>query len=325
MQWNIVDGRLVGFIKDDENDNIVPDGVCLRDGKIVSIRFPDGKYAIGKSLCEGIATLETVVIPTGVTQIEEYAFRECSNLVNITIPNSVANIGDKAFRDCKSLESIENMMFEGCQNLSKVVLPNSIISIASSAFYGRDKLESLELPDRTQDIVEMQYTFGHMDSLKEIILPQKIRALRTFTEKYSFKYEPDFVTVIPHGMFQGSKKLKTISVPGSVEKIDVCCFADCESLENVILHEGTQLIRDYAFAECPKLREVVLPNSLETIERYAFKGCSALNLLYIGPNVSLIEEGVFEGCTSLTVFVQAGSYAEKYAVEHEIAMEIKRI
>lgn len=46
MQWNIVDGRLVGFIKDDENDNIVPDGVCLRDGKIVSIRFPDGKYAI---------------------------------------------------------------------------------------------------------------------------------------------------------------------------------------------------------------------------------------------------------------------------------------
>ena len=33
MQWNIVDGRLVGFIKDDENDNIVPDGVCLRRRK----------------------------------------------------------------------------------------------------------------------------------------------------------------------------------------------------------------------------------------------------------------------------------------------------
>jgi hypothetical protein len=103
------------------------------------------------------------------------------------------------------------------------------------------------------------------------------------------------------------------------------CFADCENLETVILHERTKMIQDHAFAECPKLREVVLPNSLETIERYAFKGCSALNSLYIGPNVSLIEAGVFEDCTNLTVIVQAGSYAEKYAVEHEIAMEIKRI
>jgi len=96
MRWNIVDGCLVGFIKDDENDNIVPDGVCLRDGKIVSIRFPDGKYAIGKSLCEGIATLETVVIPTGVTEIENSAYllansikktqKRANALKNIMIP-----------------------------------------------------------------------------------------------------------------------------------------------------------------------------------------------------------------------------------------------
>ena len=51
--------------------------------------------------------------------------------------------------------------------------------------------------------------------------------------------------------------------------------------------------------------------------------CSDLDSLYIGPNVSLIEEGVFEGCTNLTMIVQAGSYAEKYATEHEIAMEIR--
>ena len=89
--------------------------------------------------------------------------------------------------------------------------------------------------------------------------------------------------------------------------------------------EVCRKIRDYAFSECPKLREVILPNSLEIIERYAFKGCSELISLYIGPNVSLIEEGVFEDCTSLTVIVHAGSYAEKYAAEHEIAIEIKQI
>lgn len=53
--------------------------------------------------------------------------------------------------------------------------------------------------------------------------------------------------------------------------------------------------------------------------------CFDLDSLYIGPNVSLIEGDVFEGCTNLTVIVQAGSYAEKYAAEHEIAIEIKQI
>jgi hypothetical protein len=50
-----------------------------------------------------------------------------------------------------------------------------------------------------------------------------------------------------------------------------------------------------------------------------------LESLYLSPNISLIEEGAFKGCEKLRLTVKTGSYAEKYAVEHEIAMEIKRI
>lgn len=45
MQWNIVDGCLVSIVDRNEIYN-VPEGIEIRDGKIVSIRFPDGIHTI---------------------------------------------------------------------------------------------------------------------------------------------------------------------------------------------------------------------------------------------------------------------------------------
>ena len=48
MDWNIVNGCLVGLKKDNENDNIAPAGISVRNGNIVAICFPDDIYAIGE-------------------------------------------------------------------------------------------------------------------------------------------------------------------------------------------------------------------------------------------------------------------------------------
>lgn len=270
MQWNIVDGRLVGFI------------------------------------------------PSRVTDISACAFYNCESLNKVDFSYGLRTISSSAF--------------SGCNCLSSLILPDSVEVIKSGkdSFLRMDTLDAITISNRVSELPtffdtrEVKYPLfnGYIDHGWKSKSPPPVSY---YDERETYQDTLSETIHIPYGMFQHMKSLESVTVPGSVGMIDVCCFADCESLETVILHEGTKLIRDYAFANCPKLREVVLPNSLETIERYAFKGCSALNLLYIGPNVSLIEEGVFEGCTSLTVFVQAGSYAEKYAVEHEIAMEIKRI
>ena len=48
-----------------------------------------------------------VMIPNGVKEIGDSAFRACSNLVSLTIPIGVTKIGVGAFRGCSNLRSIE--------------------------------------------------------------------------------------------------------------------------------------------------------------------------------------------------------------------------
>ena len=64
-----------------------------RDGKTLM------QYAIGK-------TESTFVIPDSVTNIGEYAFRDCKSLTSVTIGNSVTSIGESAFNGCNKLKEV---------------------------------------------------------------------------------------------------------------------------------------------------------------------------------------------------------------------------
>lgn len=45
-------------------------------------------------------------IPSSVTTIGDWAFRECPQLTNVVVPNGLASIGSKAFFDCTSLKNV---------------------------------------------------------------------------------------------------------------------------------------------------------------------------------------------------------------------------
>lgn len=47
-----------------------------------------------------------VVIPDGVTEIDDEAFIECESLESVVIPKSVVEIREYAFAHCKSLKSV---------------------------------------------------------------------------------------------------------------------------------------------------------------------------------------------------------------------------
>ena len=105
------------------------------------------KYA--GHLYTGDSELTSVIIPSTITKLNDYAFTGWGSLTSVTIPNSVIYIGRDTFAYCGSLTnitipnsitSIGDYAFLGCTSLTTVVIPNSVTSIGNYAFYSCDSL-----------------------------------------------------------------------------------------------------------------------------------------------------------------------------------------
>lgn len=78
----------------------------LEQSSIQSYVVPHGVTSIGASAFSYCTSLTNITIPDGVTSIKRGAFSYCSSLMNITIPNTVTEISVEAFSSCTNLKSI---------------------------------------------------------------------------------------------------------------------------------------------------------------------------------------------------------------------------
>lgn len=72
--------------------------------KITSIVLPEGLTKINNSLFRDCDSLKSVVIPNSVTEIEVQAFFGCHSLTEVTLPDSVTTIDTSAFGACEALD-----------------------------------------------------------------------------------------------------------------------------------------------------------------------------------------------------------------------------
>ncbi len=115
-------------------------GVLFNKEKTELIKYPAGK------------TETKYIIPDSVTEIDDWAFENCTSLTSVTIPDSVTEIDDWAFENCTSLTSvtipdsgtyIRIRAFYGCTSLTSVTIPKSVKDIGSEAFgYYYDSVEN---------------------------------------------------------------------------------------------------------------------------------------------------------------------------------------
>ncbi|MBE6187512.1 MAG: hypothetical protein E7143_00105 [Rikenellaceae bacterium] len=88
--------------------------------------------------------ITSILIPSTVTEIGDYAFANCSSLTSLNIPDSVTSIGVQAFSNCTSLKSL--------------TIPDSVTSIGDCAFVLACGLESLRLSSNVKKLRD--YLFG---------------------------------------------------------------------------------------------------------------------------------------------------------------------
>lgn len=92
------------------------DGVLFNKYKSKIIYYPIGKET------------KSYIIPDSVTELEDYAFQNCSNLTSISIPNSDLDIGRFAFENCTIVifyvksENLKQSLIKWGIDTSKIVL-----------------------------------------------------------------------------------------------------------------------------------------------------------------------------------------------------------
>jgi len=131
--------------------------------------------SIGDSAFDFATTVTSVTLPSGLTNIAEYAFYDCTALATVAIPNSVISIGGSAFADCGSLTtatiptnvtSIADYAFFSCGSLASVAIPGSVTNIGDSAFAYCASLGSLTISGSVTSIAD--YAFYSCASLSGV-------------------------------------------------------------------------------------------------------------------------------------------------------------
>lgn len=153
---------------------------------IQSVVVPKGVTLIENSAFSGINNLISVILPNSVLIINSYAFAYSNSLTTITIPDSVTTIGTWAFRGCRGLTSvtlsnsmtrISDSTFLDCSMLTSVTIPNSITTIGGRAFGSCSSLESITIPDSITSIESL--AFSSCTSLASIIIPPSVKSIGT--------------------------------------------------------------------------------------------------------------------------------------------------
>ena len=246
------------------NNYVNGQGIISFDGPITNI----GDYAF-----RNCSNLTSVTIPDSVTSIGGQAFLECSNLKSVTIPNSVTSIREYAFRSSSlisvtisdSVTSIGRAAFYDCTSLTNVTIGNGVASIGQDAFRNCSSLTSVTIPDSVTSIGNE--AFNYCRSLTSVTIG-------------------DSVTTIGKDAFQGCKSLiefkgKFATEDGRSLIMDNTIIAYAKaSGTTYTIPDGVTTIGEGAFADCYSLTSVTIPDSVTSIGERAFYNSYNLTSVY---------------------------------------------
>ena len=238
---------------------------------------------------------------------------------NIIIPDYVTVIGEEAFYDNDTVKSVEisnqveeikNHAFYGCDNLQQVTVGDSVETIENAAFAECTQLETVSFGENVNKIGNG--IFSGCTLLKEIGISDDNKYLKCENGVLT-----DTETTHLYAMLNGCTTA-TYEIPDSIETISKYAFWGCEHLEYVDLSGVMKKIPAYAFSNCRGLQAVSVPYSVTDIGAKAFENCSALQVIDIPETVKTIHTTAFDGCGKLQIHAAPASYAQQYALTHEV-------
>ena len=298
-KYSSVDGVLI----DDQDKTLV----CYPAGKTQqSYTIPTGVTNIGNYAFCYCSHLETVIIPDDVAEIRGGAFSYCTGLTSVALPENISTISSYTFIDCTSLETVtipEGVTtislgaFSGCEGLTSVTIPNSVTTIGQNAFNGCKSIPSITIPEHVTSIGSNAFN----DVNNVVILSDNVTVPSNYWGADS--YTPGSEFIIVNGVLTGyDGQGGAVYIPQGVTAIGESTFANNTNIKSVFIPEGVTSIGNYAFQNS-SLASVTIPNTVTTIGHYAFGDCPSLTSVTIPEGVTSIGSHAFERCSLASVTI----------------------
>ena len=270
--------------------------IIPNDGSVISI------HSSAFSGCD----IVNISIPSGIKEIPNGLFYDCTLLQEIILPNTLLEIGSNAFSNCVSL--------------SAIVIPNGVTTIKSNAFSGCSNLQNISIPN-TLSVIEngvfnncndLHYTVD--DNCKYIGNNQNPYFLLVGTTNSNIESCSinNTTKIINHNAFKNCTSLLSISIPSSVNTICDNAFYGCSKLETVNFANGLLNIGVGSFSGCSNILKIIIPDSVTYIGNEAFKDCKNLTQISIGCGLTELSNTIFVNCQNVKNLIIPNSAIDVY-------------
>lgn len=271
-----------------------------------------------------------IVIPDGITAIDNNAFMVCKDITSVIIPDSVTSIGARAFDSCnaltavkfgKGVASIGASAFDYCNELKSIEVSkdNAVYVSQDGILYDKQTKDFLLIPINLEGEVTIldgvtqiaPNSFARCDKLTGITIPDSVtvigsEAFYKCSALANLKIG-NGVKRIESSAFQECKSLKSVIIPNGVTSIGNSAFYVCINLTSIVLPESLESIGNYAFCTCEKLTDIVIPDSVTSLGKNAFSYCPALESVTLGMGITEIKDETFSDCGALTDIIYKGT------------------
>ena len=240
----------------------------------------------------------------GCDSIQEIIFEEGSSLVSVPA-HALHGLTDLYRIDFGSAQitNIDNYAFRNCPNLCEINLPDTLLNIGRFAFYRCERLPSLTLPEGLEHIGEYAF-FGTTDFslyFRSETLP--IYLDENWDAGVVGYYTGVTETLTAGDWEYANLKNGTVAIlkyNGTDKNIDLSDFEYGDisviggyafaytDVETVILPDSLEQIQRRAFSECGALTSVTVPENVTYIAQYAFYKTGIESLTFTGNNIKVI-------------------------------------
>ena len=293
------------------------------------------------------ASIQTISIPTGITEIGGYAFRNCTALTTVNIPEGVSRLEDFTFKGCSSLDNVAlpssisyigKNVFESCSSMSSISIPaNAVIGVSgeiNETFSGCTGLRNIVLGN---GVMIYNKVFGYLQSLESITVGNSVGAS---SEAFSGRTYSNAKLYVPAGRVDHYSTTTPWNTTFS-SIISIITFADANIKAVCVANWDTDGDGELSFDEAAAVTslnnefggisdpgytsfdELQYFTGLTSIGAEEFLNCSSLTSVVLPPNITSIGAGAFYSCplTAITIPAKVTEIATELPAFNYSALE----